>query len=318
MEFKDYYKTLAIERNATQEEIKRSYRKLARKYHPDVNKDPAAEARFKEIGEAYGVLKDPEKRAAYDNLGSEWKEGQDFRPPPNWGDGFGFSGDTAFTGGQTDFSDFFEELFGGKGRRPASTSYRSSFSARGEDHYAKIAIDLEDSFYGMTRTISLKTTEIDGQTGHLVIRPHTLNVTIPKGVREGQRIRLPGQGGIGMGDGGRGDLYIEIVFNQHPLFWVDKRDILLDLPITPWEAALGATITAPVLGGSVELKIPSNSQAGQKMRLKGKGIPGNPTGDQYVILKIVTPKADSDKAKEFYKRMAKELPMNPRVSLGKR
>jgi len=317
MEFKDYYKILEVERNATPEEIKRSYRKLARKYHPDVNKDPSAETRFKEIGEAHGVLKDPEKRAAYDKLGSGWKDGQDFKPPPDWSDGYGFS-DSSFKGGQTDFSDFFEELFGGKGRRPASASYHRSFSARGEDHYAKIVIDLEDSFHGTTKTISLKTTELDGQTGNLVSRPQTLNVTIPKGVREGQRIRLPGKGGIGMGEGGRGDLYIEIVFNQHPLFLVDKRDILLDLPVTPWEVALGGTISVPVLGGSVDLKIPANSQAGQKMRLKGKGIPGKPPGDQYVILKIVTPKADSDKAKEFYKQMAKELPMNPRATLGKR
>jgi curved DNA-binding protein len=316
MQYKDYYQILELERGASEEEIKRSYRKLARKYHPDVNKSLEAEAHFKEIGEAYAVLKDPEKRAAYDNLGSQWQEGQDFRPPPNWDAGFEFSGGPAFAGGEADFSDFFEELFGGLGGRPAAESYRSRFSSRGEDHHAKIAIDLEDSFHGTTRTISLKSTDIDRQTGRLVIRPHTLNVKIPQGVREGQRIRLPGQGGAGVGGGSRGDLYIEIVFNPHPLFRFDGRDIIYDLALTPWEAALGATISVPVLGGSVEMKIPANSQSGRKLRLKGKGIPGKPPGDQYVVLKVVIPRADTKKAKEFYKRMAEELPMNPRATAG--
>jgi curved DNA-binding protein len=317
MQFKDYYHTLDIKKDSSQEEIKRSYRKLARKYHPDVNKDPEAEARFKEIGEAYEVLKDPEKRAAYDNLGSGLHEGQEFRPPPNWDTGFEFSGGPAGAGGYADYSDFFGELFSNLGGRSGQDHRAGTFSAHGEDHHAKIAINLEDSFHGNTMTITLKSTEVDQKTGNIYTRPHTLNVKIPKGVREGQRIRLPGQGGVGYGQGNKGDLYIDVVFNPHPLFKVDGRDILLDLPVTPWEAALGATVSSPVLGGSVDLKIPPDSQPGRKLRLKGKGIPGKPHGDQYVVLKVVIPRADNEKAKEFYKKMAKEMPMDPRSTMGR-
>lgn len=313
MEFKDYYKALGVEKNASQEEIKRSYRKLARKLHPDVNKDSAAEALFKEIGEAYEVLKDTEKRAAYDKLGSDLQSGQEFKPPPDWNPGYEFSSDDPSS--HSHYSDFFEELFGNLGRRSAAGPSHSGFSAHGEDLHATINVDLEDSFHGNSKTISFQTTEIDRTTGKIAVRPQTLSVKIPKGVREGQRIRLPGLGGQGFGKGRKGDLYIEIVFSKHPIFKVDKRDILLELPIAPWEAALGASVSVPVLGGSVELKIPPGSQTGKKLRLKKKGIPGKTPGDQYVILKVVIPEATTAKAKDIYKRMKETMPFNPRAEL---
>ena len=316
MEFKDYYQVLGVARDATQDQIKRTYRKLARKYHPDVSKEPNAEARFKEVQEAYEVLKDPEKRAAYDQVGSQWKAGQDFRPPPDWDTGFEFSGG-GFTDAGGEFSDFFETLFGRA--RPGGTRSggwrRGGFQARGEDHHAKIQVDLEDAFHGAARTITLQAPEVDAE-GHVVTRTHSLNVKIPKGVTEGQRIRLAGQGSPGIGGGPKGDLYLEITFQPHRLFRADKRDIYLDLPVTPWEAALGATATVPTLGGNVELKIPPGSQTGRKLRLKGRGLPGEPPGDQYVVLRMVTPKAETPEARALYEKMAQILPMNPRAELG--
>jgi curved DNA-binding protein len=310
MEFKDYYKTLGLKRDATADDIKRAYRKLARKYHPDVSKEPDAEARFKEINEANEVLKDPEKRKAYDQFGANWKEGQDFRPPPGWQQhGFGAGG--GFAGGG-DFSDFFETLFG-QGR--AGGGQRGGFRARGEDQLARISISLEDAFQGATHPINLNMPE-QGPDGRVVSSARTLNVRIPKGVTEGQRIRLAGQGSPGFGGGPAGDLYLEVGFQPHPHFHAEQRDIFLDLPITPWEAALGRTVTVPTLGGSVELRIPAGSQSGRKLRLKGRGLPGSSPGDQYVVLKIVTPAAHTDEARAFYERMAEELPMNPRADLG--
>jgi curved DNA-binding protein len=311
MEFKDYYKIMGVERDATQDEIKRSYRKLARKYHPDVSKESNAEARFKELGEAYEVLKDPEKRAAYDQLGSGWKGGQEFRPPPDWNTGFEFSGGN-FTGGDaTDYSDFFASLFG----RNFRAGRGASFHAKGEDHHAKVLIDLEDAYHGATRTITLRVPGVDEQ-GHVITRERILNVNIPKGIREGQHIRLSGQGGEGSGEGKAGDLYLEVEFRAHSLYRVDDRDLYLDLPVAPWEAAMGATVKVPTLGGIVELKIPEGSVSGRKLRLKGRGIPGNPPGDCYVILAIVTPPADTESAKAFYRKMAQELNFNPRAKMG--
>src|SRR5690625_1451085 len=309
MEFKDYYKILGLERNASADDIKRAYRRLARKYHPDVSKEPDAEARFKEINEANEVLKDPEKRKAYDQFGANWKEGQEFRPPPGWQQ-HGFGGASGFSGG--DFSDFFETLFG-QGR--AGARQAGGFRARGEDQVARISISLEDAYQGTTHPISLNMPE-QGPDGRIVSNTRTLNVRIPKGVTEGQRIRLAGQGSPGLGGGPAGDLYLEINFRPHPHFHADKRDIFLDLPITPWEAALGQTVTVPTLGGSVELRIPAGSQSGRKLRLKGRGLPGEPQGDQYVVLKMVTPAATTEAEREFYERMAQELPMNPRADLG--
>jgi curved DNA-binding protein len=244
MEFKDYYKIMGVARDATQDEIKRAYRQLARKYHPDVSKSPDAEVRFKELGEAYAVLKDLEKRAAYDQLGSNWKSGQDFRPPPDWNAGFEFSGDgrggRSEAEGAGDFSDFFESIFG-RGFAGGAQGHTASH-VRGEDHHATVLIDLEDAYTGATRTITLQRPEADA-AGHVTMRGHKLNVTIPRGIRAGQHIRLSGQGAPGTGQGKPGDLYLEIGFNPHAHYRVDQRDVYLDLPVAPWEATLGAKLS---------------------------------------------------------------------------
>jgi curved DNA-binding protein len=313
VEFRDYYQIMGVDRNATQDEIKRAYRKLARKYHPDISKEPDAEAKFKEMGEAYEVLKDPEKRAAYDQLGKNYKAGQDFTPPPGWDAGFEFTGG-GFGGADTSaFSDFFESLFGHGFTR--SHGRTTGFHARGQDHHAKILIDIEDAIHGASRKITLQVPEVSTR-GAVQTRTRTLNVNIPKGVRQGQQIRLAGQGEPGMGQGGHGDLYLEIEFRSHPYYHVEGRDIYLDLPVAPWEAALGATVKVPTPSGIVEMKIPAGSRAGKKMRLKGRGIPGKTAGDFYVVLQISLPAADSDKAKALYQQMKTELDFNPRQNLG--
>jgi curved DNA-binding protein len=309
MEFKDYYSIMGVARDATQDEIKRAYRKLARKYHPDVSKEADAEARFKELGEAYEVLKDPEKRAAYDQLGANWKAGQDFRPPPDWDAGFEFSG--GYQEGSA-FSDFFESLFG---RAAAGHAGGPGFRARGEDHHARILIDLEDAFKGATRTITLHAPQLDGQ-GHVRTRERTLNVRIPRGIRQGQHIRLAGQGTPGFGGGVAGDLYLDVEFKPHHLYRVDGRDLYLDLPLAPWEAALGDRVKVPTPEGIVDLTIPAASTAGRKLRLKGRGIPGKPAGDLYVVLQIALPPADSESARQLYRTMQQKLAFNPRSGLG--
>jgi len=315
MDFKDYYTIMGVARDATQDEIKRAYRKLARKYHPDVSKESDAETRFKELGEAYEVLKDPEKRAAYDQLGANWKAGQDFNPPPDWDAGFEFSGGGYTSGDTSAYSDFFESLFGHDFRSARPGGARHGFQARGEDHHAKIVIDIEDAFQGAERKITLQAPEVDA-SGHVVTRKHTLNVKIPKGVRQGQKIRLSGQGAPGFGGGPTGDLYLEIEFNPHSIYRVEGRDLYLDLPVAPWEAALGATVKTPTPGGLVDLKIPAGMPGGKKMRLKGRGIPGKPPGDIYVTPQITLPKATTDKARALYRKMEKELAFNPRSKLG--
>jgi curved DNA-binding protein len=314
VEFEDYYKVMGVDRDATQDEIKRAYRKLARKFHPDVSKEKDAEDRFKQLGEAYEVLKDPEKRAAYDQLGKNWKAGQDFNPPPDWDAGFEFSGG-GYTGNADPdaYSDFFESLFGARARGSAGAG--GGFHMRGQDHHAKVLIDLEDAYQGATRSITLQVPEVDAG-GHVVTRKRTLNVRIPKGVKQGQQIRLAGQGAPGMGQGGNGDLYLEIEFRQHPFYRVQGRDVYLELPVAPWEAALGGKVQVPTPAGKLDLKIPAGSSTGRKMRLKGKGIPGKQPGDFYVELKVVVPPADTDKAREFYRQMEKELAFNPRAALG--
>lgn len=315
MEYKDYYKIMGVERDATQDDIKRAYRKLSRKYHPDVSKESDAEEKFKEVGEAYEVLKDPEKRAAYDQLGSQWKAGQDFRPPPGWDAGFEFS-DGGFTGGGPGFhSDFFEELFGRHyaGARPEG--FRRGFRMRGEDHHAKILIDIEDSFSGAKRSISLRVPSLT-EDGHVVTRERTLNVSIPKGIRPGQQIRLAGQGGQGLGGGEAGNLYLEVQFRDHPFYRVDGADLYVDLPVAPWEAALGTSVKVPTPSGKVDLKIPPNSNQGRKLRLKGRGLPGKTPGDLYVVLKVTLPPADSEDAKRLYEEMRDKLGFNPRANVG--
>jgi curved DNA-binding protein len=313
MEFRDYYAVMGVKRDATQDEIKRAYRKLARKYHPDVSKEADAEARFKELGEAYEVLKDPEKRAAYDQLGANWKAGQDFRPPPEWGQGFEFHGGGFTQADASQFSDFFESLFG-RGFAQAGRA-RSGFHARGEDAYAKVLIDLEDAYRGATRALTLQSTEL-GADGRPRVRQRTLNVRIPKGVRQGQHIRLAGQGDPGIGQGKAGDLYLEIEFRPHTFYHVEGRDVFVDLPVAPWEAALGATVKAPTPDGAVDLKIPPGSAGGRKLRLKGRGIPGSPAGDLYVVLQVVLPPADSEAARAAYKAMQQTLAFNPRARMG--
>ncbi len=316
MEFKDYYEIMGVKRDATQDEIKRAYRKLARKYHPDVSKEPDAEVRFKEVGEAYEVLKDPEKRTAYDQLGANWKAGQDFRPPPDWDQGFEFHGG-GFTGADAEqFSDFFESLFGRGGfGRGFGGGARREFHARGEDTYAKVLIDLEDAYRGASRTLTLKHTEL-GPDSRPQLKERTLNVRIPKGVRQGQHIRLAKQGGVGVGKGEAGDLYLEIEFRDHPIYKVEGKDVYLDLPVAPWEAALGATVKVPTPSGTVDLKIPPNSSSGRKLRLKGRGIPAKQPGDLYVVLQIALPKADTDDAKQAYDDFKRGLDFNPRAGLG--
>jgi curved DNA-binding protein len=308
MQYKDYYKTLGVARDASQTEIKRAYRRLARKFHPDVSKEPNAEERFKEVNEANEVLHDPEKRAAYDALGSNWRAGQDFRPPPGGGGQQGFH----FEPGETaDFSDFFSSIFGRAFRGEAKETRRR----RGQDQSTKLAIDLEEAYQGATRQIKLDLPETDAD-GHRTARSRTLNVRIPAGVTQGRQIRLAGQGSSGLNGGPAGDLYLEIDVKPHRHFTPDGKDIQLRLPIAPWEAALGASVTVPTLGGSVTLKIPPGSQSGQRMRLKGRGLPGTPPGDEIVLIEIVTPPAKTDAAKEAYRQMAEKLSFNPRADLG--
>lgn len=313
MEYKDYYKTLGVERSATADEIRAAYRKLARKYHPDVSKEHNAEARFKEVGEAYEVLKDAEKREAYDQLGSNWKQGQDFRPPPGWnpGGGGGFEFRTG-PGGQGDFSDFFSSIFGNMGGGFGGGGFNQTGfgqgtntrqQSRGQDQHTKIQIDLEDSMYGAKRSISLRSASGE----------RTLTVNIPKGIKAGQKIRLNGQGQTGLG--GAGDLLLEVEFNPHRLYKVDGNDLTMNLPVAPWEAALGATVKVSLPDGTqADVKIPANSRSGRKMRLKEKGLPSKPAGDLYLILEIVLPAADTPRAKELYEQMSKELAFNPRAN----
>ena len=309
MQYKDYYKIMGLSRTSTQDEVKRAYRKLARKYHPDVSKEKDAEAKFKELGEAYEVLKDPQKRAAYDKLGTNWKAGEEFRPPPNWDEGFEFKG-----GGDAGaFSDFFEQLFGRAGFRPSAQGQRG-FDQRGQDSHAKIYIDLEDSIQGATRNISLSTPGMDAQ-GYIQVKHRNLNIKIPKGIKPGQHIRLSGQGDPGSGGGKAGDLLLEIAFNSHPLYRVSGTDIYLDLPVTPWEAALGAKIKVPTPEGNIDLKIPPNSRQGTKLRLKGRGLPAKTPGDFFVVLQIALPPANTEHAKVIYQKMQQELDFNPRLSL---
>ena len=310
MEYKDYYKIMGVGKDASQDEIKRAYRKLARKYHPDVSKENDAEARFKEVGEAYEVLKDPEKRVAYDQLGADWKAGQEgFQPPPDWNSGFEFHGGgyTKESASAAEFSDFFESLFG-KGE--TGFQYRtqgghSSYQTQGENSHAKIFIDLEDAYHGASRSLKLRSTVL-GKEGHPQLTTRTLKIKIPKGVKAGQNIRLQGQGGPGVGGGKAGDLYLEIEFNPHSIYTVVGRDVSLELPIFPWEAALGGKIQISTPTGKVDLKIPSVCSSGKRMRLKDYGIPGNPPGDFYVTLKIVLPDSLSDKEKSLYEALQQE------------
>lgn len=298
MEYKDYYKILGVSRTATPEEIKKAYRSLARKYHPDVSKEVNAEEKFKEVGEAYEVLRDKEKRAQYDQFGGQFRHGQSFSPPPGWEENVGGFG-------EGNFSSFFENMFGGKGGMGGGQS--DTFFARGEDVNAKITISLEDAFIGANK--SIRRPAGAAQSG-------TINVKIPAGIESGKKIRLTGQGRAGM-SGQPGDLYLEIQIAPHSLYQLDGKDVYLELSITPWEAALGAKITTPTLAGKISLNIPEGARSGQKMRLKGRGLPSKAAGDQFVVLQIMTPPANNSEAVKFYQEMAEKLPFNPRENIEK-
>ncbi|MEO8485714.1 MAG: DnaJ C-terminal domain-containing protein [Betaproteobacteria bacterium] len=312
MKFRDYYETLGVERTATVDDIKRAYRKLARKFHPDVSKEKDAEARFKEIGEAYAVLKDPEKRAAYDEVGQQWKGGQDFTPPPGWDAGFEFSGGDAKGGERADFSDFFESLFGRAGAEPRQR--RHATQAPGDDHHAKVLVELGDAYTGAKRSLSLRM-PTQGDDGRVAMRERTLEVTIPKGIREGRHLRLKGQGGAGYGGGPPGDLYLEVAFAPHRLYRVEGADVTIDLPLAPWEAEIGASVRVPTPAGDVELAVPPHSSGGRKLRIKGRGIPGNLPGDFYAVVTIALPRADTDTTRDAYRAFAQAFDFDPRGSL---
>ncbi|MCB1755701.1 MAG: DnaJ domain-containing protein [Gammaproteobacteria bacterium] len=310
MQYKDYYKILGVERDAGQDEIKKAYRKLARKYHPDVSKEHNAEERFKELGEAYEVLRDQEKRAAYDQLGPNWKQGENFSPPPGWESSFDFGGGFS-SGGGASFSDFFESLFGQGQRRGQQSGAYGFRQSRGEDQQAAIQIDIEDSFNGAVRMLTLSE---PGQRG--AVGQHKLKVKIPKGIRAGQKIRLTGQGAPGIGGGPAGDLQLEVSFRPHPFYRVEGADVFLDLPVTPWEAALGATVDVPTPTGRVGVKIPAGSEQGKKLRFKGRGLPGKQAGDFYVVIKLTLPKAQTEEDRQFYAEMKERFDYNPRRHLG--
>jgi curved DNA-binding protein len=316
MEFKDYYAALGVAHEAPQDEIKRAYRKLARKYHPDVSKEPDAEARFKEVAEAHEALIDPERRAAYDEIVQRHASGQPFEPPPGWDGGFEYSGrgGAGMPGDGADFSDFFESIFGraaqdGRGPR------RAAMPTQGEDHHAKVVIDLLDSYQGARRTITLRMPQ-PGANGRASFQERTLDVDIPKGVRTCQQLRLKGQGAPGHGGAPPGDLYLEIRFHPHPLYRLEERDVYLDLPVAPWEAALGASVAAPTPQGAVQLAIPAGSTQGRKLRLKGRGLPGTPPGDLYAVLAIALPPAASEADKAAWAALAGAFAdFNPRNAL---
>ena len=323
--FQDYYETLGVSRSATDAEIKKAYRKLAQKFHPDVNKDPGAEAKFKQIGEAYEVLKDPEKRKRYDALGANWRSGQDFTPPPGWenvhfefrgapGAGSGF--DFQDMGG---FSDFFEMLFGGGGgrrrasgggRRPMDSSF---FSADGEDREAEITITLEEAFHGAKKSIALEVAEPD-RRGAVRRTRKQYDVRIPPGTTEGSRIRLAGQGAPSQG-GAAGDLFLVVHLAPHPLFTVHGHDLHMTLKLAPWEAALGAKIQVPAMGGNLALTIPPRTQSGQHLRLRGKGLPlggGRGHGDLIAAIRIVVPESLTARERELFEELARNSRFNPR------
>jgi curved DNA-binding protein len=304
VEYKDYYAALGVDKGASADQIKKAYRKLVRKFHPDVSQHPDADAKTKEINEAYGVLGDAEKRAAYDELGTRRQAGQEFQPPPDWGSSYESAGG--------DPNDFFADLFAHVGRRGHGGA---AFQMRGEDIHASIAIDLRDAYHGATRTVTLRVPQ-RGEQGRTVSRERTLDINIPKGVVPGQQLRLAGQGHEGSGGAGPGDLYLEIQFNPDPRYRLEGRHVYEDVPVAPWEAALGATINVPTPSGSVEVGVPGGSQSGRKLRLKGRGIPGNPPGDLYLILQVVLPPADNDKARKLYEAMARDLAFNPRERIG--
>ena len=307
MKFKDYYSVLGVEREASHDDIKKAYRRLARKHHPDISKAADAQTRMQELNEAYEVLQDVEKRAAYDRVGQGVRDDQTFEPPPGWDSGFEFSG--APNGFGDGHSDFFETLFGASRRASASATR----SGRGQDHHAKIIVPVEDSFLGATRQITLHSPELDAQ-GQVALRERTLQVGIPKGIRVGQQLRVAGQGSPSLGGGPRGDLYLEIQFEPHPRWRVDGADVYVTLRVAPWEAALGAEVPLLTPNGMIDIQVPAGSQGGRMLRVRGRGIPCSPPGHLYAVLEVVLPPAANDKARAAYRRMADELAFDPRAT----
>lgn len=292
MQFKDYYETLGVTRAADADAVKRAYRKQARKYHPDVSKEKNAEEKFKEVQEAYEVLKDADKRAAYNQLGRNYRSGQQFRPSPEWEQRFGQqSGGQRFTE-MNGFSDFFSSLFGGA----AGGGAGSGAHAAADSEAGQLDVSVEEAFGGTRRRVTIS------EGGHARL----VDVQIPPGVTDGQALRV---GGVG----GRPALILRVKLRPHPVFVLQGRDVHVELPVAPWEAALGAKVTVPTLGGSVELTIPAGAQSGQKMRLRGRGLPGTPMGDQFVIVKLVTPIAATAEEKQAYERMKRDFDFNPRA-----
>jgi curved DNA-binding protein len=306
MKYKDYYSILGIERRAGADDIKKAYRKLARKYHPDVSKDPKGEEKFKEVAEAYETLKDPEKRSAYDQLGSH-RPGQDFQPPPDWGRQFG---DSQFSFDDIDLSDLFAGLAGGRHRAGQGAG---QIRMPGEDYEVTAHISLEEAYRGTEVELNLTVPEYDAK-GVLHRVPRTFKVRIPKGASDGQRLRLAGRGGKGMSGGRDGDLYLNVALHPHALFRVSGHDLYLDLPLAPWEAVLGASVEVPTLGGPVRLKVPPNSHSGQQLRLAGRGLskPHGKDGDLFAIVQIVVPTATGERERELFRQLAESSKFNPR------
>jgi curved DNA-binding protein len=312
MKYKDYYKIMGLDRKASAEEIKKAYRRLARKYHPDVSKEKDAEERFKEIAEAYETLRDPEKRAAYDLLGDH-QPGQEFRPPPDWEKRFG---DSRFGFDDIDLSDLFASFAGAQGRAARGGAKAPS---AGEDYEVTAEIALEQAFHGAELTLNLALPEYD-QRGFFRREPKPLKVRIPKGATEGQRLRLPGKGGKGLNGGENGSLYITVSLRPHEWFRASGHDLYMDLPLAPWEAVLGATVQAPTLAGNVRLKIPPGARAGQQLRIAGYGLPKprSGAGDLFAILQIVVPTAASEKEKKLFQELAECSHFNPRAHFERR
>lgn len=304
MEYKDYYQTLGVAKTASAEEIKKAYRKLMRKHHPDVSRASDADHKTKEINEAYAVLGDAEKRAAYDALGEQWQAGQQFQPPPDWGM-HGASSQRDFGAGGFDPDDFFADLFSHVGRR----SQQGGFARHGEDVHATINVSLNDIYHGAVRAVTVR---VPGQGGHSERRA---SVNIPRGVLPGQQLRVAGQGQPGSGGAPAGDLVLEVQLRPEARYRVEGRQVTARLPVAPWEAALGASIEVPTPSGPVTVTVPAGSQNGRKLRLKGRGIPGSgaeAAGNLLLELEVVLPPATTTKARELYETMARELAFNPR------
>jgi len=309
VQFRDYYETLGVSKTASEDEIRSAFRKLARKYHPDVAKDKkTAEEKFKQINEAYEVLSDPEKRRKYDQLGENWNQPGGFQPPPRWGGGqpggfrwgSGENGGVEFEFGGTGFSDFFEAFFGGGRGRSAFGGFgqRGTMAERGSDVEADIMVTLEEALHGSTRQVSLR------RAGSK--KTETYQVKIPRGVREGQRIRLAGQGEAGEGGGKSGDLFLRVRLARHPDFSVEGSDLVHEVKIAPWQTVLGDQIIVPTLEGNARLKLPPGTQGGQRFRLRGRGLPGvsGQRGDLYVVVQISVPKKLSEREREIWEQLA--------------